>query len=335
MLASWAAGHSATPGLRYQHLAQRLEVLDALAGSQCHRVERVVGQVDRHARLFPQPLVKPTQQRPATGQRDAAVHDVTGELGRALVERGLNGVDDHRERFLDGPADLLGGDHDRLRQPAHQVTAADLGVRLARRRERGPERHLDLLGGPLTQHERVLLLAEVDDGLVHFVAADPDRLRGHDAAERDDRHLGGAAADAYHHVAGWLVHRQPGTDRRGHRLLDDVHAPRAGLVTGFLDRALLDAGDAAGHRDDDARLSQVAAFVHLLDEVSEHSLGDVEIRYHAVFQGPDRNDVAGRSADHAFGFHPDGDDLPRVRVQSHHRWLIEHDSTSADVHRGF
>src|ERR1700733_596574 len=330
MLASWAASRLA-PGLRHQDLAQRLEVLDTLAGPQRHRVERVVGHVDRHARLFPQPLVKPTQQRAATGQRDAAVHDVTGELGRALVQRGLHGVDDHGEWFLNRAPDLLGGDDDRFRQPAHQVTAADLGVRLVRRRERGPQRHLDLLGGPLAQHERVLLLAEVDDGLVQLVTADPDGLRGHDPAEGDDRHLGGAAADVYHHVAGWLVHRQPGTDRRGHRFLDDVHAPRAGLVTGFLDRTLLDAGDAAGHRDDDARLSQMAAFVHLLDEVSEHSLCDVEIRYHAVFQGPDRDDVAGRSADHAFGFHPDGDDLPRVRVQSHHRWLIEHDSTSADV----
>src|ERR1700683_1687194 len=355
MLASWESSRLA-PGLRHQDLAQRLEVLDTLAGPQRHRVERVVGHVDRHARLFPPPLLKPTPQRAATGQRDAAVHDVTGELGRALVQRGLHGVDDHGEWFLNRAPDLLGGDDDRFRQPAHQVTAADLGVRLVRRRERGPQRHLDLLGGPLAQHERVLLLAEGDDGLVQFVTADPDRLRGHDPAEGDDRHLGGAAAavyppvarwhdpseaddpprggaaaDVYHHVSRWLVHRQPGTDRRVHRLLDDVHAPRAGLVTGFLDRALLDAGDAAGHRDDDARLSQVAAFVHLLDEVSEHSLGDVEIRYHAVFQGPDRNDVAGRSADHAFGFHSDGDDLPRVRVQSHHRWLIEHDSTSADV----
>jgi hypothetical protein len=35
----------------------------------------------------------------------------------------------------------------------------------------------------------------VDDRLVHLVAADAKRLRDDDAAERDDRDLGRAAAD--------------------------------------------------------------------------------------------------------------------------------------------
>ena len=109
------------------------------------------------------------------------------------------------------------------------------------------DRHLDLLGGPLAEHQRVLLLAEGDDRLVELVAADPDGLGGDDAAERDHRDLGGAAADVDHHVAGRLVDRQAGADRRGHRLLDDVHLAGAGLVAGFLDRALLDPGDAARH----------------------------------------------------------------------------------------
>jgi hypothetical protein len=46
---------------------------------------------------------------------------------------------------------------------------------------------------------------------------------GDDAAERDDRDLGRAAADVDDHVAARLVHRQVGADRCGHRLLDDVH----------------------------------------------------------------------------------------------------------------
>ena len=78
---------------------------------------------------------------------------------------------------------------------------------------------------------------------------------------------------------------QPGPDRRGHRLLDDVDPARAGLVAGLLDRALLHPGDAAGHRDDDPRLGQMAALVHLLDEVPEHPLGDVEVGDDAVLSG--------------------------------------------------
>ena len=94
--------------------------------------------------------------------------------------------------------------------------------------------------------------------VVELVAADADRLAGDDAAEGDDGDLGRATADVDDHVAGRLVDRQAGTDRRGHRLLDDVDLAGAGCVAGVLDRALLDAGDAAGHADDDARARQGA-----------------------------------------------------------------------------
>jgi hypothetical protein len=74
---------------------------------------------------------------------------------------------------------------------------------------------------------------------------------------------------------------------------------RAGLVAGVLDRALLHAGDAARHADDDARLGEVPALVHLLDEVAQHPLGGVEVGDDAVAQRPDRHDVrraCGRSS---------------------------------------
>src|SRR5215831_5963996 len=170
-------------GFRHEYLAKRVKVLHALAGSQHHRIERVVGQVDGHAGLLAQALVEPAKEGAATGQSDAPVHDITGQFGRALVQGGLDRVDDERQRLLDGAADLLSGDHDGLRQPADQVPAADLGVGFLGGGVRRPKRHLDLFGGPLAEHQRVLLLTEGDDGLVQFVAADPDRLRGHDAAE--------------------------------------------------------------------------------------------------------------------------------------------------------
>src|SRR5271166_160086 len=119
---------ASAPALGHENLAQRVEVLDALAGPEHHRVQRVVGHVDGHARLLADPLVEPAQQGPAAGQGDAPVHNVTGELGRALVQRRLHRVDDQVNRFLDGPPDLGGGNYDRLRQAADQVPAADLRV---------------------------------------------------------------------------------------------------------------------------------------------------------------------------------------------------------------
>ena len=95
-----------------------------------------------------------------------------------------------------------------------------------RRRERRADRHLDLLGSPLAQQQRVLLLDVLDDRGVQLVAAGADRLAGDDAAQRDDRDLGGAAADVDHHVARRLVDREPGADGGGHGLLDDVDLAR-------------------------------------------------------------------------------------------------------------
>src|SRR5215210_768069 len=71
--------------LGVQHLLKRLELLDALPGAERHAVERVLGDVDRHAGLPAQPLVEPAQQGATAGEDDAAVHDVAGELRRALV----------------------------------------------------------------------------------------------------------------------------------------------------------------------------------------------------------------------------------------------------------
>ena len=230
--------------------------------------------------------------------------------------------------------DLPGRNDDGLRQAADQVTAADLGVRLVRGRAGRSDRHLDLLGGPFAQHERVLLLDEDDDRLVHFVAADADGLGGYDAAERDHRYLGGPAAHVHDHVAGRLVHRQPGADRGRHRLLDDVDAAGTGLVPGFFHRALLHAGDPARHGHHQPRLGEVPVPVHLLDEVAQHPLGDVEVGDDAILERPDGHDVAGRPADHPFGLHADRDDLAVVRVERHHRWLVQHDPAPPHVHQG-
>src|SRR6185437_9142275 len=174
--------------------------------------------------------------------------------------------------------------------------------------------------------------AEGDDRLVELVAADPDRLGRDDPAERDHRHLRGAAADVDDHVAGRLVYREPGADGGRHRLLDDVHPPRSGLMAGFLDRALLDSGNAAGNRDDNARLGEPAAPVHLLNEIPEHSLGHVEVGNYSVFQRSDRNNISGSPADHSLSFKADRDNLAGISVKRDYRGFIEDDPAASYVH---
>ena len=92
---------------------------------------------------------------------------------------------------------------------------------------------------------------------------------------------------------------RPGADGGGHGLLDDVGGlAGAGVLGGLLHGALLDAGDARRDADDHARLDP-AAVVHLLDEVAEHLLADLEVGDDAVLQRPDGLDVrraCGRSS---------------------------------------
>ena len=106
---------------------------------------------------------------------------------------------------------------------------------------------------------------------------------------------------------------RPGADRGGHRLLDQVRLACAGAERRLLDRALLDAGDAGRDADDDARMRE-AMLVHLLDEVAEHLLGDVEVGDDAVLERADRLDRAGRAAEHALRLDADGVHLARALV---------------------
>src|SRR5690606_24468805 len=87
----------------------------------------------------------------------------------------------------------------------------------------------------------------VGDGLVEAIATDAHRRRVDDAVERDHRHFGGTTTDVDDHRAARLGDRHAGTDRRGHRLLDQEHVARTGLLGRLLDRAALDLGGAGRH----------------------------------------------------------------------------------------
>jgi hypothetical protein len=74
-----------------------------------------------------------------------------------------------------------------------------------------------------------------------------------------------------------------------------------------------------------------AVVVHLLDEVAEHLLGDVEVGDDAVLQRPDCRDRARGAAQHPLRLDPDGMHLPGPLVDRDHRGLGEDDAPAPDV----
>ncbi len=86
-----------------------------------------------------------------------------------------------------------------------------------------------------------------------------------------------------------------------------------------------------GHAHDDARVRE-AVLVHLLDEVAQHLLGDVEVGDHAVLQRADRGDRPGRAAEHPLRLDADGVHLAGALVDRDDRGLGEDDAAAAHVH---
>jgi len=87
--------------------------------------------------------------------------------------------------------------------------------------------------------------------------------------------------------------------------------------------------DPARHAEDDARKGKAAAR-SLRDEVTQHLLGDLEVRDHAVTERARGSDRRGRAADHAPRLRADRVYLARLLGERDHRRLEEHDSAPAD-----
>ena len=183
-------------------------------------------------------------------------------------------------------------------KPGHQVAAAHFRLELVFDRRRGADRELDLLGRPLTDRDAVLAADVRLDRGVDVERPDPHRFERDHATERDHGDLGRAAADVDDHVAHRLVDRQPGTDRGGHRLLDEVRLRGPGATGGLEHRALLDVRDRGRHADQDPRAIQ-PVHARALEQQADHALRDLEVGDRAAAQWPDRDDVAracGRSS---------------------------------------
>ena len=194
---------------------------------------------------------------------------------------------------------------------------------------------LDVLGRPLADQQVELAPTVRDDVLVQLVAADADAARDHDAAEADDRDLRGAAADVHDEAAGGLADGQAGTDGRRHGLLDEPRPAGTGVEGRVADGALLDLRDARRDAQQHPRPGDEAdPVVHLLHEVLDHLLGDVEVADDAVPQRPHGDDAGGRAADHPLGLGADLEHLLGAGVDGDHAGLADDDAAAADVDEG-
>ena len=304
------------------------------AGAFGDRDEGVFGDVDRQARVLRDQLVQTAQLAGAAREHDAAVHQVRRELRRAALQRDADGLDDGRHRLLQRLAHLVRGDRQRLGQAGDQVAALDLVAHLLPEGVGRADGNLDFLGGAFADHEVVDALEVLDDGLVHLVAAHAHAAADDDAGQRDDGHLGRAAAHVHDHVAGGLLDGQADADGGRHGLLDEVHLAGAGGLGGVAHGALLHLGDPAGDRDDDARADDPAAVVGLADEVAEHGFRHFEIGDDAGLHGADGDDVAGSAAEHALGLLADGEHAVGALLDGHDGGLAEHDAAVLDVDQG-
>src|SRR3954454_1532831 len=130
----------------FRRTVDDLELLEAPPRPDRDAGERRLGELYGHLGLLAQPVLEPVEERPAAGEDDAAVHDVRRELGRRLVQRRLDRVENLADGLVERAPDLLGGDDDRLREAGEHVAPADFGLDFLGKLPRGPDLELQLLG---------------------------------------------------------------------------------------------------------------------------------------------------------------------------------------------
>ena len=80
-------------------------------------------------------------------------------------------------------------------------------------------------------------------------------------------------------------------------------------------------------------MHQHLAAMRLLNEVIQHAFGDLEVRDYAVLHGPDGHDVAGRAAQHVFGFLADRLHFAIGFVDGYDGRLIHYDALAFGKHQ--
>src|SRR5262249_6555819 len=190
---------------------------------------------------------------------------------------------------------------------------------------------LDLFGRALSDQQVVLAFQVIHDGFIHLITRHPDGTRIHDAREGNDGDIGRSAANIDHHVSTWFRNGKAGSNGCHHRLFYQVNLARLCAVSRVHDGALFYLGNFRRDTNHDARMHHHLAVVRLLNEVVQHLLGDLEVGDYTVFHRLDGHDIAGRAAQHLFGFLADGFDFACVFVDGDDRWLVDDDALALGV----
>src|SRR5204863_6207485 len=132
---------------------------------------------------------------------------------------------------------------------------------------------------------------------VELVSANPQAAAEDDAGQRDDCDFASTAADINDHIARGLMDRQTNADRRGHGLLNQVNLPRTGMGGRVLDCTFLHFSDARRNGHHDTWRDELPV-MNLLNEVTEHRLGNFEICDDPVFHRADSHDVTRSAPQH-------------------------------------
>ena len=195
-----------------------------------------------------------------------------------------------------------------------------------------PDGLLDLFRGAGADEQAVLLADVLHEGLVKLIPGGGEAGGGHHAPQGGDRHVGGPTPDVHHHVALGLGDVHPGPQGGGQRLLHQVDPPGAGLEAGLHHRPFRYLGDTGGDADQQTGLQQPPGG-GLVEEGSDHGLGDGAVGDDALPQRPHSQQVPRGPAQHLPGGLPHLEDGACAPVHSHHRGLLEQDAPAPYGHQ--
>ena len=242
----------------------------------------------------------------------------------------MHRLDDRRGDLLECIENLTRAYGKRARQTGHQTASPDLHDRFLAARIHTADRALDLLCRAVAD-QRIVLTADVlDNGLVELIARDLDGRGLDNAAKRNNRHVGRAAANIDHQIAVGPVDVDARADGRRDRLLDQKNALCARLRARINDGTLLHLSDDGRHANDHIRLEQVDT-LHLCDEFLDHALGHLVIRNNALAQRTDGDNVARCTAKHALRFLAHGKDFAGNLVHRHNGRLVKYNALALDI----
>src|SRR3990167_3898252 len=309
-----------------------------LAAATSHAGQRVFGNDHRQAGFLGQQLVEVTQQGATTGQHQATLGDVGGQLRRRLLQGAFHRLNDGRQGFLQRFQHFVGVQGEGTWDAFGQITAAHVDFTHFAAWVGRADFLLDALGGGFADQRTVVTAHVSDDGFVETVATHADGFGVDHTVQRDQGDFSGPTTDIHNHRAASFFNRQAGTDGGSHRLFDQEHFASTGTEGRLTNGTTLNLSRFARHADQYARRRlQEAVFVNLVDEVLQHLLADAEVGDHAVFHRTDGGDVARRTTEHALGLGTHGHHAFLVvgaGTNRHYGRFVEHNAALAHVNQG-